>query len=206
MPTAGFEDGASLLGVGGVDKDSYKRNDPFGLHVIEDIRRHDSGGHSAASDGGNDVAEDVVLETFLGQRLGEADLGEFGSRVIALAKASKQTSSGGSVDDTTELLFSHVWPCSSCALVGALDMNCEDQIPVLVGHVLEADVSKNAGIVEQDVDSAKGIDGSLDDTVAILDAIVVGNSLTAGLFDLIDNKICSLRTCENQKWIEFGGM
>jgi hypothetical protein len=71
-------------------------------------------------------------------------------------------------------------------------MNSSDQIPVLIAHVLEADVPKDTGIVEQHVDSAIGLDGCFDDLVAILNAVVVGYRLAACGLDLVDNYISGL--------------
>jgi len=62
----------------------------------------------------------------------------------------------------------------------------------LVRHVLEADITQYAGIVDEDVYGAEGLDGGLDDLVAILDAVVVCDSLPASLFDLVDNGVGGL--------------
>ncbi len=67
-----------------------------------------------------------------------------------------------------------------------------DEVPILIFHVLEADISEDTSVVEEDVDATEGIDGSLNDLVAILDAVIVGYGLAAGLFDLIDYNIRGL--------------
>jgi hypothetical protein len=41
-------------------------------------------------------------------------------------------------------------------------MHCVDQIPVLIRHVLKADITKNASIVDEDIDAAERVDSSLD--------------------------------------------
>ncbi len=71
-------------------------------------------------------------------------------------------------------------------------MHGDNQIPVLIGHVLEADVTENAGIVEQYVNTAIVLDSGLDDFVAVLDTIVVGYRFAACGFDLVDYDICGL--------------
>lgn len=73
-------------------------------------------------------------------------------------------------------------------------MNTVDEIPVRVLHVLEADIPQDTRVVEKHIDTAKVLDGSLDDSLAVLDAVIVGDSLAAGGPDLIDNDICGLRT------------
>jgi hypothetical protein len=71
-------------------------------------------------------------------------------------------------------------------------MDLHDQVPVVIFHVLEADIPKNARIVDKDIDSAKVLDGGFNDSLAILDAVVVGDGLTTGLSDLIDDDISGL--------------
>lgn len=72
-------------------------------------------------------------------------------------------------------------------------MNSVDQVPIRLLHVLEADIAQNAGIVDEDIDTTEGVDGRLDDGLAILDRVVVGNRLTAGGADRIDDLVCGLR-------------
>jgi hypothetical protein len=73
-------------------------------------------------------------------------------------------------------------------------VHLDDQVPVLVLEVLEGNVAQDAGVVDEDVDAAKGLDGGLDDALAVLDAVVVGDGLAAGLFDLVDDDISGLET------------
>ena len=73
-------------------------------------------------------------------------------------------------------------------------MHVDDQVPILVGEVLEADITKNAGIVDEDIDAAVGLNGGFDDLVAIGYAVVVGYSFAARGYDLIDDYICGLQT------------
>ena len=68
-------------------------------------------------------------------------------------------------------------------------MHGNNQIPVLVLHVLEADVSQDTGVVDQHVDAAVVLDGRLDDLLAVRDAVVVGYCLAARGFDLVDDDI-----------------
>jgi hypothetical protein len=71
-------------------------------------------------------------------------------------------------------------------------MDCRDQIPVGILHVLEADVAQDSCIVEQNIDTAKCFDGSLYYGLAVLDAIVVGNGASASRLDLSDDDVCGL--------------
>lgn len=71
-------------------------------------------------------------------------------------------------------------------------MNLEDQVPVLILHVLEADITENASIVDQDVNPSKGLDGSLDNGLSVLYTVIVGYGLAASSFDLLDDGVGGL--------------
>lgn len=109
-----------------------------------------------------------------------------------MSKAAEQACCTGRANHTSVLLLPEMWPRSSCALVCTLDVNLHHQVPVLIFHVLEADVAQDAGVVDEDIDSAKGLDGSLDNLVAILDRIIVGDGLAASRCDLLDNLVGGL--------------
>lgn len=140
----------------------------------------------------NDVAEDVVLDALLGQGLGEANHGELGGRVVGLTEAAEQAGGRSGVDDTAVLLLAEMGPGGAGALIGALDVDLHDEVPVLVLDVLEGDVAQDTGVVEEDIDAAKRLDGRLDDALAVLDAVVVGDGLAASGLDLVDDDISSL--------------
>lgn len=71
-------------------------------------------------------------------------------------------------------------------------MDLEDQVPILILDVLEADVSQNTGVVDEDVDATERLDGSVDNLVTVLYRVVVCDGLSACLLDLIDNDIGGL--------------
>jgi hypothetical protein len=78
-------------------------------------------------------------------------------------------------------------------------VNLDDQVPVIIFHILETDVPQNASIVDQDVNPAKRIDSSLNYVLAVLDTIVVRDCLTTRISDLVDNDIGGLTepvTCQ----------
>jgi hypothetical protein len=72
-------------------------------------------------------------------------------------------------------------------------VDLDDEIPVLVLHVLEADVAQDACIVDEDIDATEVLDRGVDDLLAEFDGIVVGNGLAASLLDLVDDDVCGLR-------------
>jgi len=109
-----------------------------------------------------------------------------------LSKAAEKARCTGRADHTTVLLLPEMWPRGSCALVCSLDVYLHHQVPVLVFHVLEADVAQDAGIVDEDVNPAKGLDRGLDDLAAVLDGVVVCDGLAASRCDLLDNLVRGL--------------
>lgn len=68
-------------------------------------------------------------------------------------------------------------------------MNLHDNVPVGFSHLDKRFVSKDTSVVDKDVNLAISVDGSLDNLVAELNRVVVGNSLTTGSLDLIDNLV-----------------
>lgn len=77
-------------------------------------------------------------------------------------------------------------------LVCTVGVDTVDQVPVLVLHVLEADIPQDTGVVEKHIDAAKVLDSGIDDALAVLDAVVVGYRVTASGADLVDDHIGSL--------------
>ena len=68
-------------------------------------------------------------------------------------------------------------------------MNLHDQIPVNLLHLLEGDVTEDTGVVDDDVDSAEGINSGLDNLVTELNGVLVSDSDTTGSLDLINDGI-----------------
>jgi hypothetical protein len=71
-------------------------------------------------------------------------------------------------------------------------MHSHDQIPIGIFHIFETDVTKDTSIVDEDINSSESLDGSINDLVTELDAVVIGNSFTASFLDFIDDDISSL--------------
>jgi hypothetical protein len=71
-------------------------------------------------------------------------------------------------------------------------VDLEDQVPILVLDILEADVSQDTSVVDEDVDTAERLDRSVDDLVAVLYRVVVCDGLSASLLYLVDDDIGGL--------------
>jgi hypothetical protein len=115
------------------------------------------------------------------------------TRVVCLPKRAKQARSRRGADQPSILLFPEVWPCGMRALVCSIDVDSVDQIPVRLLHILEADIAQDAGIVDEDIDAAEGVDGCLDDGFSVLDRVVVGDRFAACGADGVDDFVCRLR-------------
>ena len=71
-------------------------------------------------------------------------------------------------------------------------MNVHNEVPVLILHVLEADIPKDASIVDQNINTSEVLDSGLNDLLAICYTVVVGYGFAACSFDFIDDNIGSL--------------
>ena len=72
-------------------------------------------------------------------------------------------------------------------------MNFNDQIPVVVGHILEADISQNAGIVEENIDSPELPNSGINDFFAVLHAVVICDCFASSCLDFINDYIGGLQ-------------
>lgn len=113
----------------------------------------------------------------------------YSSGVVGLAKVAVDTTCGGGVDDTAVLLLEEVGPGSLGDLVGTAQVNVEDGVPEAVVHVGEGLVAEDTGVVDNDVNAAESINGSLDNGLAILGRSLDTDSLAAGLLDLLNNSV-----------------
>lgn len=71
-------------------------------------------------------------------------------------------------------------------------MNSVDQIPIGIFHVLKANIPQDTSVIKQNINAAEGLNSGLDDRITVLDAVVVGDGLTASGPDLVDDNICGL--------------
>ena len=117
---------------------------------------------------------------------------EFGSWVVDLSETSVKSGSWGSVDDSSEFLFSHDVPGSSGAAVGSVHVDFHDEVPIKVFHFLEWDVSENTGIVDQNVDFSEIVNCSFDNFFSELDWIVISDCDSSFALDLFYDFIGSI--------------
>lgn len=82
-------------------------------------------------------------------------------------------------------------------LVCSLDMDCDDQIPVGICHVLKADVSQDPSVIDENVYPSEFFYGRLDDPLAILNAVVVCYRFAASGSNLVNDNIRCLNRNES---------
>lgn len=78
-------------------------------------------------------------------------------------------------------------------------MDLHDQVPVRIFDVLEADIPQDTGVVDEHVDSAKSLDRGVNDLVALLDRVVVCDSITTRSLDFLYDNIGSLGESGNRR-------
>jgi hypothetical protein len=71
-------------------------------------------------------------------------------------------------------------------------MDFVNEVPVLLLHVLEANIAQNSGVVNEDIDAAEVVNGGFDDGLAVLDRFVVGNGFAACGTNGFDDLVCCL--------------
>ena len=66
------------------------------------------------------------------------------------------------------------------------------QIPVCICHILEADVSQDTGIIDQNIDATECLYSCLNDLLSIFYAVVIRNGFSTGCLDFVDDNIGGL--------------
>jgi hypothetical protein len=166
-----------------------QRRHELGLERVDQVLRQHGLGHARAGDRRDRVDQDVLLLALEREGLGEAVDAELGHRVVGLAEVAVDAGGRRGHDDAAVALVAHQAPRGGGALVAAEDVDLVDEVPVGLAHLLERDVAEDAGVVDEDVDLAEGVDGGLDDGVAVLDRVVVGDRGAAGGLDLVDDLV-----------------
>ena len=72
----------------------------------------------------------------------------------------------------------------------ALEVDLDDRVPLLLGHVHEHAVAQDAGVVDEHVEAAERLDGGVDEALGALpvgDVVAVGDGLAAHRLDLVDD-------------------
>ena len=73
---------------------------------------------------------------------------------------------------------------------GALEVHLDHRVPLRLAHVGEHAVAQDAGVVDEDVEAAEGVDGGLHEAlgaVPVADVVGVGDGLAAHGLHLVDH-------------------
>ena len=79
-------------------------------------------------------------------------------------------------------------PSGRCEV--ALEVDGDDRVPLLLGHVDDHPVAQDAGVVDEDVEIAERLDRAVDQalrTLPVGDVVAVDDRFAADGFDLVDN-------------------
>jgi hypothetical protein len=140
-----------------VGQPGHYRGDELGAELVDE-RAEQVLGHAGLGHRGDGVGLDVVLGALYRQHPGEADQAGLGRAVVGLAEVAEDAGRRGSVDDAAVVLFAHHAPGGQGDVEGALEVDVDDRLELLRVHVLERSVSQDAGVVDDDVDLAEGVE------------------------------------------------
>ena len=107
----------------------------------------------------------------------------------------------------TALLFEMVGRCAA-HVVGAVQVNLDDSVPLVHAHFVEEAITQNACVVNHHVDATKGVERGLNDSTSaryFAHAVGVGNRFTTQRFDLVHDRLrraCVVSfTCDRSTYV-----
>ncbi len=140
----------------------------------------------AAGTDGSDV--DAVLAELGVEGLGESDLGELGGAVDGFAGGALQAGDGRDEEQDTGLLRDHVGDSVAREEEAGLHVGVHELVILGGGGVDEIFVVACAGVVDENIDAAKGGDGELD---GVARGLLAGG--VAGVEDAAGTEVLNFR-------------
>ncbi len=119
-------------------------------HIVEDV-----GHHIADADG---VDPDAMLDRLQCQRAGQLRQRTLRSRIGGDGRKGEVRRIGGDIDDRPRAVGHHCLDRFAAMQESRSGIDRLDALPVLAGHVHHQLVDDDAGIVDQDVESAEALD------------------------------------------------
>src|SRR4051812_39692356 len=138
------------------------------------------GGDVAGCDG---VDGDALAGGLLGEAHGQAEQAGFGGGVVGLADVAGLADDRADVDDAARSAVEHVLQDRPRQVERARQVDLDDPVPVFDGHLADGLVQGDAGVVDQDVEAAVGVEDFLDDSFAVFggaDVALVGAGAGVG--------------------------
>ena len=151
---------------------AHDRRDVLGRHLLLDLvgqlAHAQVLGHAGEGGGGDGVDGDAVAGQLLGGDDREAGDAGLGGAVVGLADVAVDARRRRRVDDAGVDLVAGLRPLAP--VVGgevrgaerALEVDLDDGVPLGLGHVDEHAVAQDAGVVDEHVEPAEGLDGGAD--------------------------------------------
>lgn len=78
---------------------------------------------------------------------------------------------------------------------GPFEVDMDDGIPFVFGHIEQGSIAEDPGVIDQDIEASEVVDGGIDEGLSDgegADGIGVGDGLTAGLSDFFDDGVGGL--------------
>ena len=164
---------------------------PLLANLFRECTRH-IGDDEARSDS---VGTDTASAELLCDALCQTDHTSLRSGVVRLTCVARDTDDAGHVDDATATLLDHDGGDSVDEVEGTLEVDVDDEVPLLFGHTHHQPVTGDTSVVDEDVDTAEVCDDCFDELVSIFEVSCVRGislSLDTEPFELLDEGFYSL--------------
>ena len=154
-------------------------------------------GHGAENRGGDEarthgIGADTLAAEFPCPGLGHADDTKFGSGIVCLAKVTVKADDRRGIQNDTRLLLKHLVQNGFGTVVDTLQIDVDDVVELLFGHVLQLGISDNTRVVDEAINALPFVDRGLDHGVQRLDIADIGdlaNGFTACCLAHLDRLI-----------------
>ena len=152
----------------------------------------DAGGHAGGGAGRDGVGGHPVAAHVAGHHAGEAGDAVLGRPVVGLSRVAVQPGGGAEGDDAAGTLLAEQHRGVLDHGEGALEVDGDNVVPFLFGHVEHHAVAQDASHGDHDVQLAEAVEGGLDDFLAALhagDVLGAGDGLAPRLAYLGDHHV-----------------
>ncbi len=164
---AGLGAGQEEDGVGNFVRLAKTVEGDLGEHLGADFVR-DGFAHFGEDDaGGNGVDGDALAAQLPGEDAGHGADAGLGSGVVSLAEKAQGCGDAGQGDDAA--VVAHALGGCFATVEDAGEVGVDDGLPFIDGHFLDGFVTENACVVDEDVDTAKLLDGLVEHGVDLVE-------------------------------------